>query len=435
MRTRLCCAFCALWMGLSPSLVNADDLLGIKTDVSDLIVRAQSAGHELLADALEKVLMIIGESEEAALAIVDGAGTEADYVIGTAASELDDILDRISTSLASGQTDVHRHVASLETIVGRMPLSDGRPSIIASGPSTLVPAGAQDATLYVIGGGLGHADAAASLNGIQLEVLVISDNEIRIVVPNEMVPDPQQFPAPLHVAVTYTVAEPNWLFEFIGVKPEREARSIAATVLPRNAGQMTVTQIVGTQTVERGSVKLDGHSRGRDISPIEKFEVPADLRKQGWRIDTARVLELLSSQNGSIWRQGRGKSADVSGVVRGELSENVLPIRTSIRSRRTCDSWTCRRRDGYVHFDVYMPLIRKVDGTEKIVETVGLSWEAVAQFDLHPHHQDWEIEILSAALPASRHHASKRRLLDAPAIDLEADEHRIFVKLATPSET
>ncbi|MEO0525526.1 MAG: hypothetical protein AAF088_21690 [Pseudomonadota bacterium] len=355
----ICASLNAGAAGASASLV--DRLTGIRTDVSDTVAQAEAAGHALIADAGRQMLEVI----DAALAAFTSGIGEVDTLANRTFFQAEQFLAEAENVAAFSFTEAHVLAAESQAIVRSLPFSSGETAVFFVSSTLLQPGGTDWQTITVIGAGIGASDAEATLDGVPVRVLNVTDNELAIKLPASALSFDKKELKEQSLVLRYTVSQPGSVGALFGAEAEVETRMIPVTLLPFLGGTWELVETVPTRVVERMDHKVSASLKGRDKEKTPKFAIPDDLWAAGWRIDTNAVRTKMKA----LITKGKGHHSHINNIVSGSINERSVEVSVWLGSTRDNQG---RKRDARRKLSVTLPLVRALPGPVDTRTTTGV---------------------------------------------------------------
>lgn len=298
MRSRAIIVLFAAFLSFVPTsgyaLVNS--VLGLERSINAAAERARQTGDYLALSFAEQAMRVLEEWRKANTAIVDAAFDRLDDQTAELFRQLGNTAQLIAEGRNVAFIDMQRLLATSGSMLSRTLFATSEPSVSFSWPMIVTPTGPSRINVRVIGSGLGSAYPSATLGDRQLEINVVTDNEISFMVPREDLRINEREVEPTTITLRYWVQRWSWLPWGLGPGEMRE-RAIELRRLPDVPARILIdaTTEERVRQTRRTEIKLFS-ARGKNSTYYARVDVPRQDYQEGWRLDERRQMNAPIEQ-------------------------------------------------------------------------------------------------------------------------------------------
>ena len=375
--------------GIGGTMVAKEVFSDLRENLERVIAQAEAAGNRLVQKLAETALDLLDATEASAGRMIDQSFDRLDDTTRNAANEVNEVLNRIEVGGAILMEDANRMSANMVGAIRSLPLVADLNEVYNYSPRVVSPTGADVVRIKVIGPGLGSSNAAATLNGQELEVQPITTSEIQIVLPRAKLsfgPENSNFAT---IDLSFDEDEGN-LF----INPERIGRELYLWLLPTGVAEWTLEQTVTRKSSEKKEVKTVIDASGRDAAGGGWSSVRSDDYDQGWRLDVGLLGRKIDRCRQDAKRCG------FQGFDYGRAMTCVGPDMNRADGRRVYFAMQfghfmqgSHRRGGSGRCYLYLPLIRNITRIEIDQGAGDVAWEEDQILPLDPDVENWTLTL------------------------------------------
>lgn len=375
--------------GIVGTRVASEVFSDLRENLESVIAQAEAAGNRLIQNLAETALDLLDATETSAAKLIDQSFDRLDDSTRNAANEVNEVLNRIEAGQAVLMEDADRMSANMVGAMRSLPLVADLNEVYNFSPRVVSPSGADVIRIKVLGPGLGSSNAAATLDGTDLEIQRITTSEVQIVLPRSMLdfgPENSNFAA---VNLSFDKDDGGFLSH-----PERIERELYLWLLPTGVAEWTLAQTVTRKSGERTNVKTFVDASGRDAGGGDWMNVRTDHYGRGWRLDVRKLGRWIDTckkdKNKCSWH----------GFVHGRAMSCVGPDMNRADKRRVFYKMQfghymngLHKRGGSGRCYLKLPIVRTVTSNESVQGTGQVTWAEDQILPLDPNVKNWTLTL------------------------------------------
>jgi hypothetical protein len=287
-------------------------------------------------------------------------------------NQMDALVEKVTQNKEITFDEIKDVTAQWSQTLAGLPLSNASIDVLDYKPRVIVPFGENTIELTIVGPNISNANAELTdQNGIKLALQKSKAYELLLRLKRESLP----FEDKNSEWVTYKLnfdKEPTALFE-----REPTQRDLQVWLLPKRLAHYKLETVVSVAYVDKSTFVAHPSGKGKDSAYDYAVPVPAQLQKDGWRIDITK----LKSLKGREWITDRGGDhGHCSGIRENTLTENGFIFFMDLGHKTGTFG---KKSDAYQNCEVTVPIYKTRDEDEKGPPIEGdVSWNADTAIDL-----------------------------------------------------
>ncbi len=326
----------AIWILLIPSLIAIDsrpswalepitDALLDKadSDAKDVIARAEAAGNAVAKAVGEQVLQAIKALREA---VHSSIGDAKEAYLQSERETYDNIsklLDQAENIEKVSMTDVTSLLATVSNEVGNLPFINMPPSVMIYHPHVLVPDGASEIPVHIIGPKLAASDPAVTLNNASVQIQKSKDVEVIALLDRNTMTFSEREPHYVTVQIKYDQTKRIWWKPWTLFTYDIIQRDMTLLLLPKIMGSYSIQTKLNSADYKYKDIQRSAGGHGKDhVVDLGIRLDPPDV-KDGWKIDVDKLVK-----NGlKYWATSADAGASCSGLLSATLTPDGFSFR------------------------------------------------------------------------------------------------------------
>jgi len=176
-----------------------------------------------------------------------------------------------------------------------------------------------------------------------------------------------------------------WFFK------EETEKELVFLKLPEKVGSYTLQPKIKVSDVERSTFDTRAEAAGKNIHASVPIQVPPNLIKDGWRIDSEAIFADFNAKGQGVYKfDEAGEKGSCNGVNPNTLADNGFEYKIHIGKTRSISG----SKGGWQRCDIRVPIIRDIETIVQADKTNGkLSWSSDSKIELPENFDSFELVI------------------------------------------